>query len=179
MKNEKKGKTNEGATVHVNLVNRSFTFLAPMTENNMDPGKAHSKQFTTVYLDVKTGTYRVQPYVKGPVSWTEFGEPTVLAREEFCSRIATSVLDALDRFNKDIFDPALAPRRSAAEQRASIKQNLSVFVARLETDEIEVIPQRREPGGYTGDIENSTLLKPEEIAQRLADAIQEAFSKAT
>ena len=130
-------------------------------------------------LLVKTGTYRVQPYVMGPVSWTEFGEPTVLTGDQFESCIGDAVLDNLEKFNKAVFDPALARRRTEAEQRMSIKQHLCVDVTRLEANKIKVSPQHRERGGYTGDNENTILLKPEEIPQKLAEAIREAFSRAT
>jgi hypothetical protein len=123
--------------------------------------------------------YRVQPYVMGPVSWTEFGEPTVLTSEQFDSCIGSAVLENLEKFNKAVFDPMLARRRTEAEQRMSIKQHLNVQVTRLETNEVKVSPLHREQGGYVGGKEDSIMLRPEEVSRKLASVIREAFSRAT
>lgn len=40
-------------------------------------------KMTTLYRNLKTGQYFVQPYTIGPVAATEFGAPTVLQPTEF------------------------------------------------------------------------------------------------
>ncbi len=46
-------------------------------------------KMTTVYRNLKTGTYFVQPYMIGPVAATEFGDPTVIQPTEFEDKVAT------------------------------------------------------------------------------------------
>jgi hypothetical protein len=163
----------------MDLNRRSFTTVPSKRAADGAELRPRQRQFTTIDLNVKAGVYRVQPYVRGPVSWTEFGEPTVLASEEFDSKIVAAVLDNLEKFDKAVFDQALAHKRTPAEQRKSVKQNLSVFVARLETNEIKISPQHRERGGYVGDEKNSTVLSPEDVPAKLAGAIRAAFDLAT
>ena len=173
------GNKDEGAKVYVDLKKQSYTFVPSKKAKTGQASQPREKQFISIDLNVKTGMYYVKPYVMGPVSWTEFGEPTALTNEQFDTHIVAAVLDNLDNFNKAVFEQALAHRRTSAEQKAFVKQHLSVFVARLETNEIKVSPQHREGGGYTGDYEHTLVLQPEEVSQKLAQAIREAFSRAT
>lgn len=175
---KKDGEACEQAMLHVDIARRSFT-VVPSKKVNSALQKPRRREFTQIYKNVKTQTYAVQPYVMGPISWTHFGEPTLVTQDQFESSITAAVLENLERFNKRVFDPALVRKRTEAENRRFIKDHLCVDVARLDTNEIKVSPQHRERGGYTGGEENSTLLKPEEVPQRLADAIREAFNWAT
>ncbi len=173
------GGRDERARLHVDVSRRSFTTVPSKRAGDTAQGRPRRRQFTTIDRNVKTGAYRVQPYVMGPVSWTEFGEPTVLSSEQFDSEIVAAVLDNLEKFNKATFDQALVRKRTSTEQRKAVKQSLSVFVVRLETNEIKVSPQHRERGGYVGDEENSVVLAPEEVSEKLAGAIRVAFEQAT
>jgi hypothetical protein len=166
------------ATIHVDAKRASYTIL-PSTTTSVGAQKPRNREFTTIYLHVKTGTFRVQPYVMGPVNWTEYGEPTVLTGEQFDSCIGAAVLDGLGKFNKDVFNPALARRETKAEQRGSIKQHLKVHVSRLDTNEIKVSPLHRERGGYVGGKEDSIVVRAEDVPRRLAEAIRQAFHRAT
>jgi hypothetical protein len=173
------GNKGQRARILTDLNRRSFTTVSSKKAVDAEHQKPREKQFTTVYLNVKTRMYSVHPYVRGPVSWTEFGEPTVLSSEQFDAEIATAVLGNLEKFNKYVFDQELTRRRTPTEQRVFVKHHLSVHVARLETNEIKVSPQHRERGGYVGDEENPIVIRPDEVPEKFAQAMREAFGRAT
>lgn len=65
----------------------------------------------SIYRDSKNGQYVVQPYTEGPVATTAFGEPTVIAPDDFSLRIVDAVLANLEKFGKEKYDRSRAIRR--------------------------------------------------------------------
>jgi hypothetical protein len=53
-------------------------------------------KMTTIYRNLKTGMYIVQPCTIGPVAATEFGDPTVIQPSEFEYKVASAVLENLE-----------------------------------------------------------------------------------
>ncbi len=53
---------------------------------------------TSVYKNLKTGHYFVQPYTMGPVAASEFGEPIVIEQHEFEAMIADAIVESLGKF---------------------------------------------------------------------------------
>jgi hypothetical protein len=134
---------------------------------------------TSVYRVIKTGVYVVQPYTEGPVASTAFGEPTTVAPEDFRSKIADVVLANLDKFGNEKYDRSRAIRLSPSEQRQFLKQHLGVSVQKLESGSLAIYALHREGGGMVGSDEDTIELPAGASPQALADAIAEAFKRAT
>jgi hypothetical protein len=135
---------------------------------------------TSIYRDVKDGRYIVQPYTKGPVATTAFGEPTIVAENDFGLRIADAVFANLDRFGKEAFEKSRAIRRSPNEQKQFLAQHLGVSVCRQESGGgLIIYPLHREGGGMVGSDDDFIVLAESDLPQKLAEAIAEAFRRAT
>ena len=134
---------------------------------------------TSVYRVIKTGVYLVQPYTEGPVASTAFGEPTLIEPEDFRSKIADAVFANLDKFGKEKYDRSRAIRLSPGEQRQFLKQHLGVSVQKLESGGLGIYALHREGGGMVGSDEDTIELSESASPQELADAIAEAFKRAT
>jgi hypothetical protein len=65
-------------------------------------------KMTTVYRNLKTGAYFVQPDTVGPVAATEFGDPTTIQTSEFEAKIADAIMENLDKFGREQYDKVLA-----------------------------------------------------------------------
>jgi hypothetical protein len=133
----------------------------------------------TVYRNVKTGVYYVQPYTFGPVAATWFGEPTVIKPEEFDAKIAEAVTINLDKFGKEKYDPVRAIRFSPKEQKNFLKNHIEVSIGRPNSGGVVIHPLRREEGGRVGVEDAAIVLSDKDIPNKLADAIAEAFRKAS
>jgi hypothetical protein len=134
---------------------------------------------TSVYRIIKTGVYLVQPYTEGPVASTAFGEPTLVAPEDFRSKMADAVLANLEKFGKERYDRSRAIRLSPSEQREFLKQHLGVSVQKLESGNLAIYALHREGGGMVGSDEDTIELPESASPQEVADAIAEAFKRAT
>jgi hypothetical protein len=156
----------------------SYTVL-PSDLPKVEAKKPHKLPFTSVYHNTRTGHYSVQPYVMGPVSWTEFGDPALIAPQDFTSKIAEAVLSALAKFGEGQFDRSRAIRRSAAEHRRFQKEHLGVSVRRTEGGDLSLHPLHREQGGMVGSQNDVIRVPPQDIPEKLAEAIAEAFKRAT
>lgn len=134
---------------------------------------------TSVYRNVKTGMYFVQPFTIGPVAASEFGEATILKPEEFETRIASAVIENLEKFGKEKFDMARAIIRSDKQQREFLKNHVGVSVSERESGELVIYSLHREGGGMVGSHEDTFVVSKEEIPQKLTAMIVEAFRRAT
>jgi hypothetical protein len=134
---------------------------------------------TSVYRDVKNGRYVIQPYTKGPVATTAFGEPTVVAPEEFKSRITDAVLANLEKFGKEKYERNRAIRRSPSEQKKFLKDYLEVSIEKLESGGVILYPLKRDGGGRVGYDEDAIILSESDVVEKLPDAVTEAFRRAT
>jgi hypothetical protein len=137
------------------------------------------KAFTTIYRDTETGDCLVQPSVMGPVSWTQFGEPSTVRREEFEAKIGNAVLEALDRFDKEKFDPALAKQRTPEDHRHFVNRYRSVSVTLQENGDIRIRPLHKQRGGYVGHDNESIIVNADQVGSNLPQAIRKAFELAT
>ena len=103
-------------------------------------------KMTTVYRNLKTGIYFVQPYTIGPVAATEFGGPTVIQPTEFEDKVANSVLENLGKFGKEQYDKARAIPRGDKQQREFLKNHIGVGVSEQETGGLVIHSLHRERG---------------------------------
>ncbi|HET6844865.1 MAG TPA: hypothetical protein VFK06_24760 [Candidatus Angelobacter sp.] len=133
----------------------------------------------TVYKNLKTGIYYVQPHTIGPVAATWFGEPTVIFSADFRSKIGQAVLSNLEKFGTEKYDPARSIRRMPDQQMRFLKENIEVIVLKCESGGLTVCPLRREKGGRVGHDDDVINLTQQELPHKLADAIAEAFNRAT
>jgi len=133
----------------------------------------------SIYRDIKAGFYLVQPYTEGPVACTAFGEPTIIAPEEFTAKVADAVLANLAKFGKEKYDRSRAKRLSPSEQSKFLKQHLGVSVERLESGDLGIYALHHERGGMVGSDEDAIILRESDIPHKLTDAIAEAFKRAS
>jgi hypothetical protein len=133
----------------------------------------------SIYRDVKNGRYVVQPYTEGPVATTAFGEPTVVAPDDFSLRITDAVLANLEKFGKEKYDRSRAIRRSPTEQKQFLREYLEVSVERLESGGLTIYPLKLDGGGRVGYDGDAIVLSERDVSQKLADAIADSFRKAT
>lgn len=131
-----------------------------------------------VYQNIETGVYYVQPFTEGPVATTAFGDPTIIASDEFDEMIVHAVIENLNRFGREKFDPRRAPRLKPAEQRNFIKMHVGVGVRKELGGELIVRPLHRERGGFVAFDRDAITLAPEEVPNKLKSAIAEAFRRA-
>jgi len=134
---------------------------------------------TTVYKNLKTGTYYVQPYTIGPVAATWFGEPTVISSTDFRAKIVQAVLSNLEKFGTEKYDPARSLRRTPEQQGRFLRQNLEVIILKSESGGLIVCPLRRDKGGRVGNNDDTITLTEPDVPHKLVDAIDEAFQKAS
>ena len=134
---------------------------------------------TTVYRNLKTGTYFVQPYTIGPVAATEFGDPTVIQPGEFENMVTTAVLENLEKFGKEQFDKSRAILRDDKQQGEFLKNHVGVGVTQQQDGGLVVHSLHRERGGMIGSKEDTFILSQEDISQKLKATMLEAFRRAT
>ena len=134
---------------------------------------------TSVYKNVKTGRYYVQPYTIGPVAATEFGDPTVIERDQFAGRIAGAVIENLEKFGKEEYDRARSRRLNPEQQKQFLKQHIGVSIHRLESGAVAIYPLRHEGGGMVGSDEDTIILSELDVPHKLTDAIAQAFQRAS
>ena len=134
---------------------------------------------TEIYRNLKTGVYSVQPFTEGPVATTASGDPTEIPPQEFDERIMHAIIANLENFGKDKFDEHRATRRNPEEQRSFIKAHVAVSVRKDPTGRLMVRPLHRERGGFVGFDEDAIILEPEQIGEKVAAAVTEAFRRAT
>jgi len=136
-------------------------------------------KMTTVYRNLKTGMYFVQPYTIGPVAATEFGDPTVIQLTEFEYKVAIAVLENLEKFGKEQYDKARAILRNDKQQKEFLKNHVGVGVSEHKAGGLVIHSLHREGGGMVGSHEDTFMLSKEEIPQKLTATIAEAFRRAT
>ena len=133
----------------------------------------------TMYRNLKTGTYLVQPYTMGPVAPTEFGDPTVIQPTEFQDKVINAVLQNLEKFGKEHYDKTKAKLRNNKQQKEFLKRHVGVGVSEKESGVLVIHSLHREGGGMVGSNEDVFNLSKEEIPHKLATTIAEAFRRAT
>ena len=140
---------------------------------------AKFERMTTIYRNLTTGTYYVQPYTRGPVAATEFGDSTVIHSTEFEENIADAILENIERFGTERYEKARAIRRDDDGQRAFLKEHVGVGVSEHASGGLVVHSLHREKGGMVGSNEDVFLVSKEEIPQKLTATVAEAFKRAT
>ena len=103
---------------------------------------------TSIYRNVKTGVYFVQPYTLGPVAATEFGDATIVTPEKFDSSIAEAVLQNLEKFGKEQYDRSRAIIRNQKQQKDFIKNHVGVTINQHDSGELVIYALHRERGGW-------------------------------
>lgn len=136
-------------------------------------------KMTTVYRNLETGAYFVQPYTVGPVAATEFGDPTTIQTSEFEAKIADAIMENLDKFGREQYDKVRANLRNDQEQREFMKNHVGVGVSERKGGGLIIHSLHREGGGMVGSHEDTFELSEGEISQKLAPTIAEAFQRAT
>ncbi len=134
---------------------------------------------TSIYRNLKTGTYLIQPYTIGPVADTEFGDATLVQPEEFDSRVTGVVLENLEKFGKEQYDKARAIIRNDKQQREFLRNHVSVSISQRESGDLVIYALHREGGGMVGSHDDTFVLSKEDILRKLASTIAEAFRRAT
>ena len=108
----------------------------------------------------------------------EFGSPIVLESEEFDSRIASAVLQALAEFEKHEYDSKRAARHTDEQRLDFVRAHLLVNVTRIPTGEIRVRACERRGGSYGGVPDGEMTLDPNSVSEELPRVLHEAFRKA-
>lgn len=155
--------------------------VEPQTTSRTTKSSASATNFEmiSVYRSSKSGDFIVQPMTRHPIGASgEFGTPTVISDDQFDAGIVLVVTENLAKYHQQVYRDDLAPKRSGKEQRQFVKEHLHVSVTRFPSGQIEIRPGHHERGGYVGDKESFSL-RPDEIAQKLASALREAFSKSS
>jgi hypothetical protein len=136
-------------------------------------------KMTTVYRNLKTGAYSVQPYTIGPVAATEFGDPTIIQPIEFEDKMADAVLENLEKFGKEQYDRARAILRGDKQQREFLKNHVGVGISEQKTGGLIIHALHREGGGMVSSHEDTFILSKDEIPEKLTAILAEAFRRAT
>ena len=110
---------------------------------------------------------------------TAYGEPTVVAPEEFESQITDAVMTNLAKFGKEKYDEKRAIRRPPNEQREYAKGHVEVSVRKQPSGQLVICPLHREAGGFVGHKDEKTVLVAHEVSNKLPEIIAEAFRRST
>lgn len=108
----------------------------------------------------------------------EIGDPTEISDTEFDSVIGPLLLRCLDSYRNAVWSPERAYRPAAS----FVKQHLSVAVRRTSSGDLIITPMHHNRGGYTGETSEEILVRSnlsDEAGKKLAEAIREAFRRAT
>ena len=99
--------------------------------------------------------------------------------EEYDSKIIDAVISNLEKFGKEKYERGRAKRLTPQEQRQFIKQHFGVSVEKGYAEELLIRPLHHERGGFVASDHDAIVLRQKDLPHKLADAITEAFQKAT
>jgi hypothetical protein len=97
----------------------------------------------------------------------------------FNSQIADAILASLKKFGDDKYDRIRAVRHSPGERAQFLKRHVAVGVEELVSRGLIIRPLHHEGGGFVGLDEDAITLSESDLPHKLADAIAEAFNRAT
>lgn len=93
--------------------------------------------------------------------------------------MAEAVLENLEKFGKEQYNKARAILRNDNQQKEFLKNHVGVGVTEQKAGGLVIHSLHRERGGMVGSNEDVFILSKEEIPQKLAATIAEAFRRAT
>jgi len=134
------------------------------------------KEYTSVYRNLKTGAYLVQPFALGPTGKTASGGPILLSADVVDEKIGVSVLAVMEMYRTQKYDPALAIRHDRSQQRKFVGGHAAVSVARLDSGDVVIRPLYHEGGGFVARNDDAISLQQRVLPERLGAVIRDAFS---
>jgi hypothetical protein len=81
--------------------------------------------YVTIFLNRKRTEYVIQPAARGPVSTTDFGEPTRITADKFCEQGSDLVVKNLLKYQTQVFDQSLAKRFRPEEYRTFLSKTVA------------------------------------------------------
>lgn len=136
-------------------------------------------EMISIYRSKINGAFIIQPMARHPSGASgEFGTPTVISDDQFDIRIVPVVRENLRKYHQQAYQDDLAPKHSNKVWQDFLKEHLCVSVTRFPSGQTEIRPSHHERGGYVGD-NKSISLSPDEIPEKLAAALREAFSQSS
>ena len=135
------------------------------------------EEYASIYRDLASGAYIVQPFALGPNGKTACGNALVLHGNETDEKIGASVLATMERYRTQKFDAALAIRHDRNQQREFVAGHVAVSISRLDSGDIVIRPLHHERGGFVARDEEAISLKEKVSCELLGAAIRDAFNQ--
>lgn len=134
--------------------------------------------FAVVYFDISKKRFLVVKAAKRGVGRGEIGDGTEIDEQDFDSRIADVLIQALDSFRSNVYTNENARGTTPESSRLFVRQNLSVHVERHPSGDIYVLPLHHGQRGYSGT-RTEQLRVPKGDGTALKESLRQAFQKAT
>src|SRR5262245_24227431 len=134
--------------------------------------------WASVYKNVKSKELLVIAKVVGATGRAEIGEPIRVSDAEVESAIANILLRTLDSFQTNVYSLEATRPKTEEEYQTFRKHHLRVSVERRSSGDIILLPLHRIKGGYAGKYAEQVVVSKEEVPDKIASALQEAFSLA-
>lgn len=132
-----------------------------------------------LYRDPRQRHFLVVAEAKRGFAKSEIGQPVVLNDPEFDLRVTETLTQFLDSFQSNVYEPERARGGSPEENSTFIKNHLAVSVERLDSGDLILRPYHHKSGGYVAVAGEHIAVQRDQLSQRLAVAIREAFDLAT
>ena len=132
----------------------------------------------SIYRRKSDGTVIVQPMARHPIGASaDFGIPTEIMPQDFDRRIVPAVLNALQKYHIQVFDPALAKKFSDEEHAEFIREHDCVEV-RLNEDNrvVRVVPCFPTEGGTASRKHHTISFSEDDITEKLPGALRASFT---
>lgn len=129
----------------------------------------HRKKVFLVVSEARRGRY----------GRSEVGRPAEIADAEFEAKVGDVLLRSLDSFQTNVFSPETARRASGEEHRVFSKQHVGVDVERALSGDLILRPLHHLQGGYVANRGEQIVVSKEDVPQKIATALREAFKLAT
>lgn len=135
------------------------------------------RQTISIYRSRKTGAFRLQPFGRLPNGSSQpFGEVEQLPTSATNDQLTTAVVRNLAKNDHQLYDEALAPRLSLAEQKREFKEDQLISVYR-EGSQYRIIPFKR-MGNSFGSVDDMIQVVPgDEFFDRGGDMIKRLFDE--
>ncbi len=137
------------------------------------------QEYTSIYRNLKSGAFLVQPFALGPNGKTACGKALLLQGNETDDKIGAPVLATMEKYRTQKFDAALAIRHDQNQQREFVGGHVAVSVARLDSGDIVIRPLHHERGGFVAHAEEAISLNEKVSCELLGAAIRDAFNRVT
>lgn len=128
-----------------------------------------------IYRNKRTNQYLVQPLCKHPDGYrVEQGERLLVDGDDFDARIAPAVVEGLKESRREYNEKETVIQDKTAAREFDSEHD-QVSVQELQDGSFEIMPYRRERGGYEGKDRAAILLRKPEARDSLAESLRAAF----